>query len=582
MQQNSNEIKFSFKMDDDSNRTVGIMEGKEWTQADYIEFYDVSNKIIVFKDFKFDCVFSWDWDNFSIYFGDFVRFVWLVTKKLKFLKTGKWCSGNIGNNCVLNLGSSNNISLISWNFVKFNHSTIIDGKDDNILIGLKAEDPIYMHSAITLNDGNYLSVGHQLSTVSVNSMNSVKITLKEKFQGIIQPTGMDNVMYVVPTVGNLDGNVPSDTDVAWIADFLEKASKEVGKGNISNLQNLIGQMKWFNKTSDKSKEAIWDEVNEEEDFEYFSDKTVTLLKKTLRKNVIGQDIVLDKIDDFLDGINIKTKKGPTGVFFQVGKTGVGKNYLWEVLTEVTGIPLKTIDASTFHETEWSSLLWTTQGYVGSSEPSILETFYEEAEEHGGRIVILIDELDKITVGKSWDKQGAIVAFLQTLMNLFENDKVLLKNNGFEIDISRFIFVMNTNLFLDEQKIENKLVKKIGFAIDEESESEVAVDFEKCMREKIKGFLPLSIFNRISSNFLFYADMDNKVIDDLIKKEWKIVTDAIKNHFGDVKLPTVTKYKQKIIDSYDKDLWMRGMKNFIHDHIKPELIKIAKESKKASK
>lgn len=582
MQQNSNEIKFSFKMDEDSNRTIWIMEWKEGNKEDYIEFYDANNKIIVFKNFKYDCVFSGDWDNFSIYFGDFVRFMWLVTKKLKFLKTGIGCSGNIGNNCVLNLGSSNNISLISWNFVKFNHSTIIDGKDDNILIGLKSEDPVYMHSAITLNDGNFLSVGHQLSTVSVNSMNSVKITLKEKFEGIVQPTGMDNVMYVVPSATNLESNPPSEMDAAGIADFLEKASKEAWKGNMSNLQSLISQMKWLNKKWDKNKTTVDDELDSEEDFEYFSEKTVILLKKTLRKNVIGQDLVLDKIDDFLDGINIKTKKGPTGVFFQVGKTGVGKNYLWEVITEVTGIPLKTIDASTFHETEWSSLLWTTQGYVGSNEPSILETFYEEAAEHGGRIVILIDELDKITVGKSWDRQGAIVAFLQTLMNLFENDKVLLKNNGFEIDISRFIFVMNTNLFLDEQKLEKKIVKKIGFDTGEETSDEIVVDFEKNMREKIKGFLPLSIFNRISSNFLFYADMDNKVIDDLIKKEWKIVTDAIKKHFGDVKLPSISKYKQKIIDSYDKDLWMRGMKNFIHDHIKPELIKIAKESKKASK
>ncbi len=43
-----------------------------------------------------------------------------------------------------------------------------------------------------------------------------------------------------------------------------------------------------------------DDYDEFDDGPYFDDKTINKIKKDLKKNVIGQDIVLEKMDAFLD------------------------------------------------------------------------------------------------------------------------------------------------------------------------------------------------------------------------------------------------------------------------------------------
>jgi ATP-dependent Clp protease ATP-binding subunit ClpA len=183
-------------------------------------------------------------------------------------------------------------------------------------------------------------------------------------------------------------------------------------------------------------------------------------------------------------------------------------------------------------------------------------------DYGGRMVIIIDELDKITVGKSGDKQTAMVSFIQTMMNILENDTVLLKNSGDEIDVSRFIFVINTNLFVDEKKED---IRTIGFSMGAEpnnsnTNSEIAEDVKVNyaeISEKLKKFFPLSVYNRLSSNLMLFSDMSEKVVDGIMKKEYANLTNAIKNYLGeDIKLPNLSFFKKRVLENYDKDLGMR--------------------------
>jgi ATP-dependent Clp protease ATP-binding subunit ClpC len=163
------------------------------------------------------------------------------------------------------------------------------------------------------------------------------------------------------------------------------------------------------------------------------------LENYLKNNVIGQDHAIETIVSTLcrSQADLHDENSPLGVFLFAGSSGVGKTHLAQTLhTYLYGASSRMvrIDCGEFqHKHENQKLLGSPPGYVGHDEGGQLTNQIKK----NPYTVLLLDEVEK-----------AHEDMWNTFLRIFD-EGIVTDNKGDEVDFTKSIIVMTTNLGNDK-------------------------------------------------------------------------------------------------------------------------------------
>lgn len=267
----------------------------------------------------------------------------------------------------------------------------------------------------------------------------------------------------------------------------------------------------------------------------------TILKSlnlNLKKKIIGQNNVIDKITDALivSKLGLIDQEKPENIFLFLGSTGVGKTELVKEISRNLNINMIRMDMSEYSDKmSLTKLTGSAPGYMDSENGGELTNSVKRNPES----IILLDEIEKA------DK-----AVFNLLLQVFDNG-FLTDGKGEKIDFRHTTIIMTSNIGLNEEHSK----KSIGFNSQENLE-EYTVMLEK--------YLPLEFINRIDEvlNFNFLTEKVIKDIIDLKLNELKVNIER-KGY-----LLTFDKSIVSFIlkNSYEKKFGARQINRFINKNI----------------
>jgi len=213
------------------------------------------------------------------------------------------------------------------------------------------------------------------------------------------------------------------------------------------------------------------------------------LKKSLRKDVIGQDEAIEKV---CNAIKLRAAGfiGHVNLFF-IGKTGRGKTQLAKSLGANYSPNLWTINCAEFtNGHEVSRLLGSPPGYIGHTEKSLIK----EKADTSNKWVIVFDEIEK-----------AHPKFFNVLLSLLDTGTVT-DNIGNEIDLTESIFIMTSNCGVSDLK-----TKYVGFNAappgKEGYRDSVLESLEQSFSPEFRGRI---------DEFVFFNDLNSGDIEKIAK------------------------------------------------------------------
>lgn len=238
-------------------------------------------------------------------------------------------------------------------------------------------------------------------------------------------------------------------------------------------------------------------------------ESIINLKDVLGKRIIGQKHALEAIAQSIRtaSAGLTDPRKPTGVFFMVGPSGVGKTETALALSDLLyggENNLTTINMSEFKEEhKVSMLLGSPPGYVGYGEGGVLT----EAVRRKPYSVILLDEMEKAHPGVQ-----------DVFYNLF--DKGTIKDGeGRDIDFRNTVIIMTSNAAEEH-------IRAMCAASEELPDPEVLLD----------NFRP-HLLNHFKPAFLgrttvipYYPLTDDNLID-ICKINMNRIEKRVQNHYN---------------------------------------------------
>ena len=168
------------------------------------------------------------------------------------------------------------------------------------------------------------------------------------------------------------------------------------------------------------------------------------IKKELKKEVIGQDEVINKIIEIIKmrELNINYNK-PLSFIFN-GSSGAGKTFLAKSLSKNLKYNLIKLDMSDYNnEASINKIVGAPQGYIGYND---VNTVFESVSEKPNSLIIL-DEFDR-----------ASTKVLNLFLNILD-EGYLTTSKGDVIDFKNCIFILTTNYLNKENGIILVLIKR---------------------------------------------------------------------------------------------------------------------------
>lgn len=233
--------------------------------------------------------------------------------------------------------------------------------------------------------------------------------------------------------------------------------------------------------------ASWTKIPVEKLTERESDKLLKL-EDILHKRVIGQKEAVKAVAQAVRRarVGLRDPKRPIGSFIFLGPTGVGKTELCKALAEAMFADenrIIRVDMSEYMEKHSvSRLIGAPPGYVGYEEGGQLT----EAVRRKPYSVILLDEIEK-----------AHPDVFNILLQIMEDGR-LTDGKGKIINFKNTIIIMTSNVGAHSIKKQ----KSMGFAIDNDDNSEYGKMKDNIMEELKKSFKP-EFLNRIDETIVFH-------------------------------------------------------------------------------
>ena len=268
-------------------------------------------------------------------------------------------------------------------------------------------------------------------------------------------------------------------------------------------------------------------------------------KKYLNNRIIGQDNVINQINNLCKKITLGLNNNlPYSIVF-IGNSGVGKTMLANEFSKYMNIPLIRLDMALYKESHTvSKIIGTPPGYIGYNDHfSLLERV-----KNNPHCIILLDDIEKAN-------QDVINIFLSILDN-----GVIQDVHGEKISFKNTIIIMTTST--------NNIGENIGFNNHKNSYSNIKSIFQTSFINRINlisQFNPLSkedmkkiITNKVKEltdkykKYNIFIKVKPSVIEDLIKESEYLVYGArkinktIEDKLDNLIIENITKKDKEIV------------------------------------
>ena len=290
------------------------------------------------------------------------------------------------------------------------------------------------------------------------------------------------------------------------------------------------------------------------------------LKKRLDSEIHGMDSVKNEIMNVVCKFITNPNSNRNNIALY-GPAGVGKSKFIKVLSEILGIPLKTISLGGVKDS--SFFLGHGYVYVESGPGKIIQNVIDSNVQNP---IMYFDELDKVS---ETEHGKDIYSFLCYLTDPTENDHFSDHYfYGMQFDLSKIFYVFTFN---DINKIDKILLDRLNIIkVDNPSDEEIVTIFQNhCVPEIVKN---VGIKNEITfenSNlyyiFNYCKDSINKTVSSGIREYYRIIEKVFLELNKDI-LTNVNKYKEHIIvnDCLFKNLFNK-IKNQINSFVQNTFI-----------
>ena len=336
-----------------------------------------------------------------------------------------------------------------------------------------------------------------------------------------------------------------DYSVKYITD------RQLPDKSIDVLDRACAKAKIFDAFKDVETKDVQEQVSKISGVKFESivqTKTESLenLNATIKKQVFGQDDVIDKLVDtvLVAQAGLKQENNPIGSFLCVGPTGCGKTETARKLAEGMNIPLIKFDMSEYQEKHAvAKLIGAPPGYVGYDDGTTGSgQLINELEKHPNAVV-LFDEVEKA-------HRDVMTILLQAM-----DDAVITASNGKKVKLNNSVILMTSNLGAEDMQ-----ANTLGFMDNTTHDGEA----------DINSFFSPEFRNRLDA-VLRFKSLSKDVMNNIIDKFVSQLNQQIEDKHITITLDDTAK-QQLIEDGFDAKMGARPLQRVINTKIKLPLSK----------
>ena len=329
------------------------------------------------------------------------------------------------------------------------------------------------------------------------------------------------------------------------------ADRQLPDKSIDVLDRACSKAKIFDAFRDVSLTDIQHQVAQIsgvkfESIEQTKTKSIENLGGTIKKQVFGQDSVIEKLVDnvIVAQAGLKQENKPVGSFLCVGPTGCGKTETARQLAEGLGMTLVKFDMSEYQEKHSvAKLIGAPPGYVGYDDGTTgAGQLVNELEKHPNA-VILFDEVEKA-------HRDVMTILLQAM-----DDAVITSSNGKKVRLNNSILLMTSNLGAEDMQ-----ANTLGFTDNMIHDGET----------DIKRFFSPEFRNRLDAVLRFKA-LEKDVMTNIVNKFIAQLNEQMSEKLITIKL-TKGANKQIQEEGFDRKMGARPLQRVINTRVKLPLSK----------
>jgi ATP-dependent chaperone ClpB len=267
------------------------------------------------------------------------------------------------------------------------------------------------------------------------------------------------------------------------------------------------------------------------------------LEDTLKKRVVGQNLVLSKVSDSIirARAGIKDPNRPIGSFLFLGPTGVGKTEVARALAENlfdNESQIVRIDMSEYMEKHSvSRLIGAPPGYVGYDEGGQLT----EAVRRKTYCIVLLDEIEK-----------AHADVFNILLQVLDDGRIT-DSKGRTVDFKNTIIIMTSNIGSE-------------ILLEKGNTEEVIAEVNGMLT---RYFRP-ELLNRID-DIITFAPLTNDLVGEIIDKFVSDIQKRLVEQNISISLTELAKNKIAL-EGYDIRFGARPLKRYIQKHLETIIAK----------